>query len=386
MAKYDRVLIVGDFNIHVCCPSKPLSKDFLNIIDSFNLVQSVSGHTQILGHTLDLVLWYGLPVKNVKVHDALFSDHMPVLFEIPSYGHTAKPCAPARRRRIINSTVTTRFSAAFKNAAEAQTPVGSDTEHLTSSFYSTCINILDCVAPFKTLRPKAKKEPWLTDISRSIRRECRRAERKWKKDKLQVSFDILKETWLKYQKTVKSEKTKYFSDIVLRNRGKPHILFNTINTALNKKQPVELDTSSVSSEQCLQYFVSKISNIRAQITPPSFDPSVSVTCPVSFSHFEPISFANLSKTIGQMKMSSGPTDIVPPLLITQTIETTGPNILGIMNCSLASGVVPKYFNHAVVQPLIKKPNLDSSSLSNYSTISKLPFLSKVYHGTSAIWF
>uniref|UniRef100_A0A3B3QY49 Reverse transcriptase domain-containing protein n=1 Tax=Paramormyrops kingsleyae TaxID=1676925 RepID=A0A3B3QY49_9TELE len=48
-----------------------------------------------------------------------------------------------------------------------------------------------------------------------------------------------------------------------------------------------------------------------------------------------------------------------------------------MNCSLASGVVPRKFKHAVVQPLIKKPNLDTSILSNYRPISKLPFLSKV---------
>ncbi|KAK7880130.1 hypothetical protein WMY93_033197 [Mugilogobius chulae] len=40
---HDKFLIVGDFNIHVCCESKPLAKDFLNLIDSFNLIQSVSG-------------------------------------------------------------------------------------------------------------------------------------------------------------------------------------------------------------------------------------------------------------------------------------------------------------------------------------------------------
>lgn len=36
MPKYDRVLIVGDFNIHVCCPVKPLAKAFLNLVESFN--------------------------------------------------------------------------------------------------------------------------------------------------------------------------------------------------------------------------------------------------------------------------------------------------------------------------------------------------------------
>ena len=37
LPKYDRVLLFGDFNIHVCCPDKPLVKDFLRLIDSFNL-------------------------------------------------------------------------------------------------------------------------------------------------------------------------------------------------------------------------------------------------------------------------------------------------------------------------------------------------------------
>lgn len=44
--KYDRFLIVGDFNIHVCCESRPMSKDFLDLIDSFSLTQSVTGPTK----------------------------------------------------------------------------------------------------------------------------------------------------------------------------------------------------------------------------------------------------------------------------------------------------------------------------------------------------
>ena len=42
-----------------------------------------------------------------------------------------------------------------------------------------------------------------------------------------------------------------------------------------------------------------------------------------------------------------------------------------------SGRVPTYFKQAVVQPLLKKPNLDATVLSNYRPISKLPFISKI---------
>lgn len=63
---YVRFLIIGDFNIHVLCDfnihceSKPLVKDCLSLIDSFNLTQSVTGPTHEKGHTLDLVMSYGL--------------------------------------------------------------------------------------------------------------------------------------------------------------------------------------------------------------------------------------------------------------------------------------------------------------------------------------
>ncbi len=66
---YDRFLLVGDFNIHVCCPSNPLSHDFLNLIVAFNLSQWINDSTHIQGHTLDLVLSYGLDVTDIVLSD-----------------------------------------------------------------------------------------------------------------------------------------------------------------------------------------------------------------------------------------------------------------------------------------------------------------------------
>ncbi len=55
----------------------------------------------------------------------------------------------------------------------------------------------------------------------------------------------------------------------------------------------------------------------------------------------------------------------------------GHNILILINCCLATGSMPAHFKHAIVQPLLKTSNLDSTELSNFRPISKLPFLSKV---------
>lgn len=48
-----------------------------------------------------------------------------------------------------------------------------------------------------------------------------------------------------------------------------------------------------------------------------------------------------------------------------------------LNTCLSSGSVPAAFKHAVVRPLLKKPHLDPSVLSNFRHVSHLPFLSKV---------
>lgn len=34
--RYDKILLLGDFNVHVCCASKPYSAEFLNMIESFD--------------------------------------------------------------------------------------------------------------------------------------------------------------------------------------------------------------------------------------------------------------------------------------------------------------------------------------------------------------
>lgn len=43
----DSLVILGDFNIHICCPDKPLVQDFLSLLESFNLTQSVVGSTHM---------------------------------------------------------------------------------------------------------------------------------------------------------------------------------------------------------------------------------------------------------------------------------------------------------------------------------------------------
>lgn len=377
MPNYDRVLIVGDFNIHVCCPDKPLVKDFLNIIDSFNLVQCVSGPTHEHGHTLDLVLSHGLSVSNVEICDSGFSDHMSVLFDVVLYHAAVKSCAPARLCRSFNPSTAVQFSTAFDQLCSTPVSASVHTEELSSWFNQSCRTILDSVAPLKIRQPKVKPEPWFNARAREARRECRRAERRWKKDKLQVSFQILKDSWRSYQNTIKEAKREHLSTIIMANRHNPRVLFKTIDSVLKPPQPVCLEADPVMCNDFLHFFIDKVATARAPITAPASDPSVSAPCLAGFDRFEPVTLSHLKDVVGRIKPSGSPCDAVPPHFLKEVINSIGPQVLAIINSSLTSGVVPSSFKHAVVQPLLKKPGLDHTILANYRPISKLPFISKI---------
>ncbi len=89
VTKTDNLLIVGDCVVL----QKPLVKLFVQLIDSFNLKQSVYGPTHKLGHTLDLILSSGFPIKDIYVIDTGLSDHRHVVFDSEIF--LLQPCIPA---------------------------------------------------------------------------------------------------------------------------------------------------------------------------------------------------------------------------------------------------------------------------------------------------
>lgn len=138
---------------------------------------------------------------------------------------------------------------------------------------SWLINLMEYVQIYSMLLPllnwkKSCVHPWFNDESRAIRQKWRRAERKWKRDKLQISYDYVKECMIHYQKTVKIVMANYFSDLIAKIAHSPKILFNTINIVLNPMSNVYPDPSPMACENFLKFFTDKINVIRCVLFPP----------------------------------------------------------------------------------------------------------------------
>uniref|UniRef100_A0A8C6Q3C2 Reverse transcriptase domain-containing protein n=1 Tax=Nothobranchius furzeri TaxID=105023 RepID=A0A8C6Q3C2_NOTFU len=374
--KYERALIMGDFNVHICCPAKPLVKDFTDTLDSFGLKQVVSVPTHNQSHILDLVMFYGINVNNLSVDETVISDHFPVLFDFDCPVSLGKRSVVLRQTRVITPATADRFCASFTELP-ASTLFYTNPDDALRVFHSACLMVMDTIAPLKVRRPKPKFDPWLNSHTHELRRLCRRCERKWKKDKLSISHELFRNALDEYQKAVRNSRNKYFASIISTHSGNQRALYKTLNAVLSSDYSPTVAITDDLCSQFLSFFLDKVSNIRSLIISPGEVLLPASVCTGRFDHFEPITLPALERLISSMKPSGCPDDIVPARLFQEVLPVVAPHVLNIINSSLVSGIIPSVFKHAVLQPLLKKSGLDPTDLGNFRPISKLPFLSKV---------
>ena len=90
LVKYNNILMLGDFNLHLDNPDDPDATLFTDVLDTMGLIPYVNFPTQVAGHTLDQVY----TVVNSRITDRncrqsmLMSDHYVVK------GHVALPHNP----------------------------------------------------------------------------------------------------------------------------------------------------------------------------------------------------------------------------------------------------------------------------------------------------
>ncbi len=213
---YERILIVGDFNIHICCDDKPLAKDFVNVLESFNLTQSVSEPTHQRGHVLDLVLSYGLSLSINEIRVLPVLDHSVILFDILaplSVGKTAG-WSTTRTSRYIGPKVLNELNLKLPNVLEVVFERASTVDSLTESLNDTLKGLLDRLAPARTKKcPQKICRPWLNDSLISLRKNTRKLEQQWRHSKLEVYYRMLHESLTFFQASMSDAKAAYYSNL-----------------------------------------------------------------------------------------------------------------------------------------------------------------------------
>ncbi|MGH0131843.1 UNVERIFIED_CONTAM: hypothetical protein FKN15_047798 [Acipenser sinensis] len=144
----DKILLLGDFNIHVDSPSSPLVTDFNMILDCLGLSQSVNVPTPTQGYTLDLLIPRGLDVSNLSVSDISLSDH----FLITANNNLP---APSTATDTVVSFHTKNLLIPLKlsecvYASPLTGKLPSSVDDAVTLYNATLTHIIDTVAPLTT--------------------------------------------------------------------------------------------------------------------------------------------------------------------------------------------------------------------------------------------
>jgi hypothetical protein len=375
-----KVLIIGDFNIHWDDQNNAECKHFMDILDSFDLVQHVDFATHIGGHTLDFIISRsGDNIIDAVSPGDMIADHSAVLASLNM--HKPKSKTKIVKYRRIKAIKIDKFSEEIKPVDQIfSTDVNSLTDHYNAMLQSA----LDIHAPEKSKSLSIRKKvPWYSEDITAAKLEKRRLERKWRCTKLEIHRQLFTQARNKFVHLVNSEKSKFFNSEIANCAGDQKKLYTILTDILHQK-----DKPTLPAHDCLsdlvntfsQYFVSKIERIRSNIPRPNISPSsgnTTETCSSILNSFEPVIESDIEKIVKNMKNASCPLDPIPTALLKQCSGLLLPTITKIVNQSLASGIFPSSLKHALVRPLLKKSHLDPEDLKNYRPISNLAFLSKV---------
>ena len=97
-----KLLITGDFNIHVDIPSGPFSKSFSNLLQNFDLKQHITFPTHNHGHTLDLLVTRSNStiLSDLDYTIPCISDHYAIMSSISVSPHQHPSCVTKTIRSI----------------------------------------------------------------------------------------------------------------------------------------------------------------------------------------------------------------------------------------------------------------------------------------------
>ena len=381
ITNYDKIMIQGDFNIHVNKSNDLKAVHFLNLLENFDFVQHIAAPTHKLGNTLDLVITRGVCTNEIGLADLPLSDHQCVFFQV-DVATSKLNNNRITYRRHLDGSAESEFCNIIRSSDICPPPEINKMANYITNLLSTT---LDKVAPLKPKTIKnCRHSPWLNSISvKQQKRKCRAAERKWRKYKSEVYQDVYKTALLTYNSTVKHARRNYFSKIISSNSGNSKTLFKTIEHLL-KTSPPYLESSPQKCEEFADFFHNKITAIRNNITTLTginTGDNMPSDCykdrSSTLQSFEEVTLNELLKTVNTCNSTTSQADAVPTSFLKKVFNSVENLILIIINSSIRSGTFPDTFKTGIVRPLLKKPTLDVNILSNYRPISNIPFLGKV---------
>ena len=376
-----KLMILGDFNIHMDEPCTPDTKSFIDVLDTFDLQQHVKDSTHTSGHIIDLCITSKNSALQIStpIVDYFISDHAFTSFEVnipkPSI---QKVCIKSRAISRINRdnfrhdlmNLTTHISTASST---------STVDELAQRYDNQLERLLDKHAPLKSrLVTPRTCVLWFDSEARQLKAKLRKLEKNWKKTHEPSYLHQLKVMRKTYRHHLHASKIAHFHDSIKQASGNSRQLFSITMGLMGKTKSNDLPSSpddNTLANEFADFFISKILKIRESLLDsPKYTPTQ--VSPHHLTTFSIVSKETVSNMIRSSKPTTCPTDPIPSSIVKDNCDILSPLITEIINKSLLQGSFSDSWKMATVKPLLKKAGLETV-LSNYRPVSNLSFISKL---------
>jgi len=140
-----------------------------------------------------------------------------------------------------------------------------DLDSLVKQYDDTLRRTLDKHAPLIERSIIVRENaPWFNDEIRKAKQERRRAERAWRKQKLQVQLDMIRMSRIKVNELCRQAKKEYYGSKISQCENDTKALYNITNSLIiGKQEPVlpQHDNSEKLANEFIEFFSDKITNI-----------------------------------------------------------------------------------------------------------------------------
>ncbi|XP_076858335.1 uncharacterized protein LOC143512193 isoform X2 [Brachyhypopomus gauderio] len=370
------LLLSGDFNLPT---DKLQSSGVLPLLSSFNLNLTQSSPTHRAGNVLDLVFTRPPAVMDIAVTPLHCSDHHLVSFSLslPPHRHTLTATGTTTIRRNLHSISPSVLSSTITTALPSHDSFSClSTDTATDTLLSSLSSSIDLLCPLSSKPTRSSPPaPWLSDTLRNNRRELRMVERRWRKSKLTADLRLYQSLLSLFSMELTDAKTSFYREKLEASTSDPRKMFKIFSSLLKPSPPPT--PTSLTADDFVTFFEEKVNTIRSTfslVPVPTVSPP---TPPFSLTSFSPLSAEMVLQLLTSSSPTTCPLDPIPSTLLQTISHELLPFISTIINNSLSSGIVPSSFKAARVVPILKKPNLDATNISNYRPVSLLSFLSKI---------
>ena len=377
---YEDFVIAGDVNIHVETDDGS-ARRFKDLLDTYDLKQHVTGPTHVMGHTIDVIISPNkeLYVSNIDIRKIDLSHHF--LIEFGMNVSTSEQATKLITYRAWKDIDNKRFDQEIKEALSGM-PETSDLSEKLANYNRILTEKGDKYAPPKTKEIKIKPTaPWFDGEYKSLRRERRKAEKRFRKTKSDSNKEELIRLRKETTKMAQNKKKSLISQKI--DQGSSRSLYQVVNNLTDSKKSSVLPEAKTDEELAnsfLQFFNQKIEKIRAKFPTQvknekrrRANPGIKL-----LSTFAPTTEDELRMIITEHGLKCSPEDPLPPEMLSTHIDTLLPFWVEIVNLSLEVGKMDGA-KSAVILPLIKELNsmTNTDDFKNYRPVSNLVFIGKL---------